>query len=273
MFNPGGLRLLYKSAKALGLGPEDTSRWLWSYYASRLPNARSSRTRCVKIQVAKHELTIRTNGFDWMVVEEIFLRHVYQVPLSNVRRVLDLGDHIGVATVFFADAYPDAQICTVEPESGNLAVLDQNVKLNQLPVTVVAAAVGTADGKTRIQLSDDPRQHTGASSKSKNAIDATGVEVEVRSVASLMDAMGWQEVDLIKMDIEGMEKEVLAEQPEWLKRVRGLICEGHLGVGYTIDCARRDLEPMGFRVEILDQNPGAVLFFAHRAVGDALTVQ
>jgi FkbM family methyltransferase len=207
---------------------------------------------------------IRANGFDWMVVQEIFQRDVYRVDLDNVQRILDLGGNIGLATVYFAGTYSGAQICTVEPVAENLAVLEQNLRLNGLAVKVVPAAVGTHDGKTSFQLSDDPRQYSSVGSQNQVAAVQRTVEVDLLSIPSLMDRMGWQELDLLKIDIEGGEKEVLAGQPSWLKKVRAIICEGHVGVGYSIDCARRDLEPMGFQLQILDQNSGAVLFFARR---------
>jgi FkbM family methyltransferase len=209
----------------------------------------------------RHELIIRNNGYDWDVVQEILVHRIYAVDLAGVRHILDLGGNIGIATLWFAWSFPDAQICTVEPVPGNLSVLERNVQLNRAAVRVVAAAVGPADGTARFALSADPRQNslnTAAPGLAKT------IDVDVVSVPSLMALMGWDDIDLLKIDIEGGEKEVLAGNPAWLRKVRCIVGEGHFGVGYDIDACRRDLEPMGFRVESIVENDGAWAFLARR---------
>lgn len=260
---------MYRSSQALGLGFRDTGRWLWSYYSSRLPNADSRLSHELKIAIRdgdgrSQRLTIRTNGFDWMVVEEVFLRKVYEVKLKNVDRILDLGGNIGLATLYFARLHPHAQICTVEPIAENVTILKKNVRLNRSSVRVVTAAVGAQDGKAKFALSADPRQHSVIPPETKAQDGQRIVEIDVLSVPSLMRLMGWGEFDLLKIDIEGSEKEVLANRPSWLKNVRAIIGEGHLGVNYRFEEARRDLEPMGFEVEKINENSDAVLFYAKR---------
>lgn len=268
MFNPKQLRHLYGSAGALGLNLADTSRWLWSYYASRLA-VTSYHAGSVQIAIREHEdqlcrLVLRTNGFDWLVVEEVFLHDIYRLDLSDVRRVLDLGGNIGIAALYFASRYPGAQICTVEPIPENLSILKRNIELNELSVRIVPAAAGAQDGRTAFELAEDPRQHSKAVFEEGRSVGARVIEVDVLSVPSLMQLMEWQEIDLLKIDIEGGEREVLGASPPWLTKVRVIIGEGHLGVGYTFDAARRDLEPMGFVLELLSENSGAILFSAHR---------
>jgi hypothetical protein len=76
--------------------------------------------------------------------------------------------------------------------------------------------------------------------------------------------MGWNEIDLLKIDIEGGENDVLGEHPEWLRRVNTIVGEGHFGAEYDIDRCRRDLEPMGFSVIEISKNAGAMTFSASR---------
>jgi FkbM family methyltransferase len=266
MFNLRHLRTMCSSAKALGLNLPDTGRWLWSYYASRLPGARLHDAGSTQIEVRdragkKHGLIIRNNGHDWVVVDEIFVRHLYRLDMADAGHILDLGGNIGLATLWFAWSFPGGQICTVEPIPDNVSILERNVRLNRVAARVVASAVGPADGKTRFILSEDPRQHSNINTG--QGTEKT-IEVDVLSVPSLMAVMGWEDIDLLKIDIEGGEKEVLAGRPPWLMKVRCIVGEGHFGVGYTIDACRRDLEPMGFHVEQVDENGGAWMFLARR---------
>jgi FkbM family methyltransferase len=256
------------SAGVLKLSLGDTGRWLWSYYASRLPGSFPKGAGSVQITVRDGadrtiRFALRKDGFDWDTVDEIFVQNIYGVLLDSVKRILDLGGNIGLAALFFARTYPEAHICSVEPIPENLALLERNVELNQAPVRVVCAAAGAQDGKIRFELSDDPRSHSSVGSKGLPS--PRTVEATVLSVPSLMQLAGWEELDLLKIDIEGSEIEVLGDRPPWLKKVRNIIGEGHVGSGYTIEACRRDLEPMGFGIELLRQSEGSFLFLARRS--------
>lgn len=83
-------------------------------------------------------------------------------------------------------------------------------------------------------------------------------------VPSLLQIMEWNEFDLLKIDIEGAEVEVLGGRPQWLTKIRYIVGEGHIGAGYTIDACKKDLEPMGFNVDLFKMTSGAWVFFARR---------
>jgi hypothetical protein len=115
-----------------------------------------------------------------------------------------------------------------------------------------------------MELSLDPRQNTALQSDYTPPRSGEIVSVEIRSVPSLLAELDWTELDLMKIDIEGGEKEVLGGRPEWLSCVKAILGEGHLGNGYTIERARSDLVPLGFTVELLNQRKGSFLFLATR---------
>ena len=119
-------------------------------------------------------------------------------------------------------------------------------------------------GKARFQISEDTAGHWREGITMSVLPTGEYVEVDMLSVPALMQRIGWQEVDLLKIDIEGSEAEVLGGRPPWLKAVRCIIGEGHFGVGYTIETCRRDLEPMGFDVRELQRNEYSMVFLAHR---------
>ncbi len=271
MFSAKQFQVMCASARALHLNIPDTGRLLWSYYASRLPGARAQDAASTQIAIRdaagrEQRVCIRNNGFDWLNLDEVWVQHIYGLDLKGVRRILDLGANIGVATLWFAWTYPESQICSVEPIPDNLALLHRNVQLTQGAVRVVAAAAGPADGKTRFNISDDPRQHSASLAVMWSE---QTLEVDVVSGPSLMALMGWDEIDLLKIDIEGGERELLGGQPSWLTKVRCIIGEGHVGAGYSMDVCRRDLEPMGFRVEQLQKSEGSMIFLATAASAGA----
>jgi FkbM family methyltransferase len=46
-------------------------------------------------------------------------------------------------------------------------------------------------------------------------------------VNSLVDSLGWDRVDFVKMDIEGAEREVLRRNTRWTLRVHSIKVEAH----------------------------------------------
>ncbi|HEX3880296.1 MAG TPA: FkbM family methyltransferase [Bryobacteraceae bacterium] len=275
MINLSHFVTLRETAKSLGLGVGDTLRFIWSYYASRLRNADLQAQTEVSIFYAgaRRKVAIRKNGWDWSVLDEVFVRRLYDLPSTQVRRVLDLGGNIGAATLALAWDHPGAEICAVEPIPTNLAVLQRNIELNQVRARVVPAAAGVESGKVTFNVSSDPRCH----SSSMATLGGTeALEVNVVTVPQLMELMGWDEFDLLKIDIEGGEREILGSRAQWLTKVRYIVGEGHDGVGYDLAKIRADLEPLGFDVKLVERNEGAATVFqaervraADLAAGDA----
>ena len=268
MFNLGQLSRLSTAARGLRLSPLDTARFLWSYYGSRFPGgaSRSSSRVAVKVRSEKLPLTLalRVNGFDFDVLEEMFVDRVYEVAVSPVRRILDLGANVGISAAFFSALYPDAEIACVEPVADNLAVLRENVALNHLRATILPVAVGASEGHLDILLREDPRQNAPIGGQFRDVSAEKIVRVEMKPVERILSELGWETVDLVKIDIEGGEKSVLGSHREWLSRVRSIVGEGHLGYPYTVDDVLADLEPAGFNVKILRVFEGSFHFFAQR---------
>jgi hypothetical protein len=64
---------------------------------------------------------------------------------------------------------------------------------------------------------------------------------------------GWDEVDFVKMDIEGAEAQVLRRATEWAERVRSIKVEVHRT--YSVSDGANDLRALGFETRI-DDRPG-----------------
>jgi FkbM family methyltransferase len=125
------------------------------------------------------------------------------VAAGRVPLIVDAGAHIGAASLWFAARYPGSRIVAVEPAEENLAVLRRNAE--EAGITVVAAAVGAADGEA--QLAD-----TGQSSMGFRV----GGEGPTRPVAMLslptLLARHAAEAEpfILKIDVEGAERQLFA---------------------------------------------------------------
>jgi FkbM family methyltransferase len=168
-------------------------------------------------------VVLRNNRSDLAMAREVFLERCYDVALAEPpRRILDLGGNIGLATAYFARRWPGAAIAVVEPMPGNLALLRRNLAALAPAARLFEGAISPEPGTIRMEQSAIDSEH-------RVAADGTGgaVEVAAHSVGSLMEAMGWDAVDLVKMDIEGFENVLLREKADWVDRVRAMVLEIH----------------------------------------------
>jgi hypothetical protein len=53
------------------------------------------------------------------------------------------------------------------------------------------------------------------------------VEVETRRIPKILGDVGWSRVDLLKLDVEVLERGILADGGGWLSRVRLVVFELH----------------------------------------------
>ncbi|HVW84830.1 MAG TPA: FkbM family methyltransferase [Bryobacteraceae bacterium] len=151
----------------------------------------------------------------------------YALKLSKSPRVIvDAGSNIGLAAVFFANRYPEAKIIAVEPEPSNYDVLRRNVAPYPNVIPVCAAIwkdnesvciVDPGTGKWGFQIS---------AADGRNPEDRAGC-VTGLAVGELMKRHSIERVDLLKLDIEGAEKEVFENCQSWIDRVDMIVVELH----------------------------------------------
>jgi len=153
---------------------------------------------------------------------DIFLDGEYAAAsASDPRVILDLGAHIGGATLYFRQRFPGARIYAVEPDVSTLRCLRRNV--GRLPgVEILPCAVGGRSGRAMFESSS----HSSASRLAIDGTAAEGVETHVLSFDDLLDRLELHHVELVKLDIEGAEFELL-EAASRLTDVDQLVGEFH----------------------------------------------
>ncbi|MFD1705056.1 FkbM family methyltransferase [Methylopila henanensis] len=97
-------------------------------------------------------------------------------------------------------------VLAIEPDPINRARLEANVAASAADVTVEPAAVGRVVGVAR--MIDDPRNR--GESRLAESGQGGGVEVEVKPLGAILAAHGLAAVDAMKVDVEGMDFEVVA---------------------------------------------------------------
>jgi FkbM family methyltransferase len=142
------------------------------------------------------------------VLREVFLEREYALELqSEPTVILDLGSNVGASIVFFRARYPQARIVAVEPDPRAFARLRANVA--QLDgVTVLNLAAAGADDRRPFYQATESWLSSLHLPEGESA-SSESIEVETRTLESLLAELGIDHVDLLKIDVEGAEEEIL----------------------------------------------------------------
>ncbi|HUZ29864.1 MAG TPA: FkbM family methyltransferase [Solirubrobacteraceae bacterium] len=195
---------------------------------------------------------VRHPLLDMWVLEEVFRFRAYAPPpqvsaalarLARPLRILDLGGHVGYFGLYMRQRYPDARITSFEPDPGNAALLGACIQANGLSDRweLIEACAGTEDGAceftsnfhlSRIGATDDGALtdfHGGIRDAFPFLAGTALVEPVSRRVRQQDVLPALDEADLVKMDIEGGEWEILADERFPALSATALVLEYHPG--------------------------------------------
>ena len=187
-----------------------------------------------------------------LLYSEIFARQGYRFASTTSRPVIfDCGANIGMATLYFKWLYSNARITAIEPDPAAFNLLENNLTRNGLKdTTAFNFALGATQGEVDLFV-----PHPGSLMTSNFASRANGeaIRVPVRRLSELIS----EPVDLLKLDIEGMEGPVLQElaQSGKMSLVRQAIIEVHHNLpdcGFTLGRILELLEASGFQYHVLN---------------------
>ena len=117
--------------------------------------------------------------------------------------------------------YPNAKIICIEPDSENFALLQKNVAPYR---DIVCENKGVWSRDTRLKISDK----YGLGKWGMCVEEDEAGSVEAITINSILQKYNWSEVDLLKIDIEGSEKQLFSKaEPEWLLKVKTIVIELH----------------------------------------------
>jgi FkbM family methyltransferase len=216
----------------------------------------------VLVPGSRYEVTLRIGTTDIPTFEQVFINSEYASPNlpESAKVIVDLGANIGLATVFFALRYREAEILSIEPEENNFDLLKSNTMALGTRVKTQRAAVWTKDGFINLHTESDsgvPLGEWGAQVSDRNNSDKRSVKCN--TVGSLLHEAGFANVDILKIDVEGAELELFSDGvEEWLAKIKLIIIETHdrFRPG-SEDAVRRALTPAFGELPRLGEN----LFF------------
>jgi len=171
--------------------------------------------------------------FTWFFLENFVRREYLFTSTAKSPLIIDCGSNIGMATLFFKLQYPESRILAFEPDPKTFGMLKRNVEENHLTdVTLFNAALSANEGQ--IDFFVDP-DLPGSPIMSTNPLRISKEKMRVR--ATILSKEITEEVDFLKMDIEGAEVEVMNElgKSGKLALVREMVIEYHHHISPEVD--------------------------------------
>lgn len=178
----------------------------------------------VKHRLMHGKLTIRKNTSDHYVFRDIFLFKEFKLPVSiEPKLIIDLGAYTGLSTTFFALKYPKARIIAVEPESSNFELLEFHTQKNP---NVDRINAGVWSSNAFLKITNKATEKWAFTVEEVSESD--DYDVKSITIDSILKNSGCDTIDILKIDIEGAEKELLSKNvASWISKVKVLVIELH----------------------------------------------
>ena len=175
-----------------------------------------------------HPFRLRNCDADLRTFTHVIMNGNYEPPSVRAPKwIVDLGANIGLSSVWFAARFPDSRVLSVEPDAGNFELLVENTS-GYFNVTAVRAAVWAHCG--RVELADPgggPDSYRVATPGVPVSAQQPSELVNALDVPTLMADHAIDRIDILKVDIEGSEREVFAASSDWIDRVDSVAIELH----------------------------------------------
>jgi len=148
------------------------------------------------------------------VIREIF---GHFQPAADPEWMIDAGAYIGDTAAYFLTRFPKLKVIALEPNPPTYEMASQNLK----PYGERAVLM-----KKGLWAGDQNLLFDGASIGA--SIRDQGFEIECISLPTILERFSIARLNILKINIEGAEKEIFSSNPEaWLDRVDLLIIQLH----------------------------------------------
>jgi FkbM family methyltransferase len=177
--------------------------------------------------------------------QAIFKQEIYRFDTRKEEPVIiDGGANVGLSVLYFKRSYPKSRIVAFEPDPDVYRVLERNCKSFQLPnVELIQKALWTQDTTVKFNPEGADAGRVVPDSYSLQA-----VEVCACRLARYLE----QDIDLLKLDLEGAEINVLLDCADPLGKVDKIIVEYHSfkDQPQKLHILTQTLHVAGFRIHI-----------------------
>lgn len=202
------------------------SHWIARRVSRFMPRGRSIRLYSRYSDVG---LACRSGASDLDVFKLIFVDREYRCldDIGAAELIIDCGANVGYSAAYFLSRFPSCRLIAIEPEKSNFAMLNKNLRRFQGRFTALNAGVWSR--RTGLRLSEarfgDGREW---SYSVREASANESPQMDAIDIGSLLRNSGCERISVLKIDVEGAEKEIFSKNFEqWLDKVDVLVIELH----------------------------------------------
>jgi FkbM family methyltransferase len=188
-----------------------------------------SRGKVYQVRVPQwpHPVYVRGgDSTDAVVLYEILVTDEYGHvgDLGSPQFMIDAGANVGFAALHFLNRYPDVRIVAIEPDPQTIELCRKNLAPYAERVTILQGALWNRAGWICLQ----PHEAEFATSV-RDAAEGESGSIQAFTISSVIaDYARGLPVDLLKIDVEGGEREIFDPGDlRWLSRVKNIVIELH----------------------------------------------
>ncbi|MEX1203413.1 MAG: FkbM family methyltransferase [Ferruginibacter sp.] len=170
---------------------------------------------------------LRNNGTDPGIFGQVFIEKQYDYPISfEPETILDLGANTGLSALYFAERFSKAKIVGLEVDEENFKTALQNTK-DCSRIKIMQKGIWNKD--TFLEIIDSTANKDSFMVKESHVNSSTSIEAT--TIETILKQEGWATIDILKIDIEGSEKELFSSNYEqWLPFTKVIFVEVHDGM-------------------------------------------
>ncbi len=152
----------------------------------------------------------------WSKINEKFNSHFQN---DTTPLIIDCGSNIGASSEYFRRVYKNAEIIMIEPDKNNLEFSKKNISIKN--EFYVNKAISSEEKILKFS-------NTSEDSRAFKVVDNGNLEIESTTIENLLAIAGENlKPFLIKIDIEGYEKNLFEKNFTWIKNFDIIIIELH----------------------------------------------
>ncbi len=192
-------------------------------YLDRFILKRKPENRIAWVSANGQKVSFRVNWFDPRNLADVFRNDYNSLEpdiFKGLKTFIDVGANIGFISACVRMSSPGCSIICFEP-------LEENAKLcalNNPKAKVEVCGIGAKNGKMKLLVDDSGFM----ASSLKFDYRQTEREVKVVTLDGYLSGVkGFDEIDLIKIDVEGMEADVIKGGKKALSRTKRIVAEIH----------------------------------------------
>jgi FkbM family methyltransferase len=182
------------------------------------------------IKISGYKFAYR-NFREWFsIYKDIFILREYKFSSSTDNPfIIDCGSHIGISVLYFKKIFPRSKIIAFEANPLTFKFLKKNITQNKLEqVAVYNNAVGKKKEEINFYIGDNKKgTWNWGDSAVKNAWYDPNIYKTIKVPALRLSTFINQQIDLLKLDIEGSELTILEEIEKKFPLINEIYIEFH----------------------------------------------